>query len=209
MPPKRSRPAPVQKFRPTSGTALGHVGIAATLLAIGLVAVTEPSLVGLRICVGLAAFGLLLWLALLRPRVTAYDETLVLRGLASDLHLPLAGIDTAVVRHTLNVWLGEDRYVSPAIGRSSRKMLNRRSRGPMAVLGVEQTDDRMGLGQAGEIGSSGDYATFVENRIEDLARSARRDLRGEPPPVRREWAVPELTALAVLTVAFLLTYLLG
>ena len=51
------------------------------------------------------------------------------------------------------------------------------------------------LGQMGEIGTSGDYATFVETRIEDLARSAKRDLREQPREVRREWALLEIAAL--------------
>jgi hypothetical protein len=200
---------PVQKFRPTNGTVTGWGGLVAAALAAVLAAVTEPNLLGLRVVLGAALGGVLVWVVLLRPRAAAYRDTLVLRNQLSDLHLPLVRVEAVAVRHALNVWVGEQRYVCSGIGRSTRSMMKTRGRGPMAVLGLEQTDDRMGLGQIGEIGSSGEYAAFVEERIVDLARSARRDLQDtDPPPVRRVWAVRELSALAVLGVAFALSLLL-
>jgi hypothetical protein len=149
--------------------------------------------------------AVLIWLALLRPRAAAYDETLVLRGMLSDTTLPLAGIDAAVVRHMLVVWIGDDRYTCAGIARSTRSMVKRRNPGVLSVLGLQQTDDRMGAaGAGGDIGTSGDYATFVETRIEDLARSARRDGR-DRPPVRRRWALLEIAALVISALAFLVS----
>jgi hypothetical protein len=199
----------VQKFHPTNGTTVGWVGLATAAVVVVVTVVTEPNLLGVRVVLGTALVALLVWVVLLRPRAAAYPETLVLQNQLTDLHLPLARIDAVVVRQMLNVWIGEERYVCPGIGRSTRNLLKTRSRGPMAVLGIEQTDDRMGMGQIGEIGTTGDYANFVETRIADLARSARRDLRdAEPPPVHREWAGRELTALAVVGAAFLVSLLL-
>ena len=77
-----------------------------------------------------------------------------------------------------------------------------------STLGLHQTDPRAGAaGDAGDIGTSGDYATIVETRIEDLARSARRDGR-DAPPVRRTWARLEIAALAASALAFLLSLVL-
>lgn len=190
--PGRPAPAsaqPVHAFKPTSGTAVGFLGLLAAVLVIALAATTERTTFGLRTGIVAALAGLLAWMTLLRPRVRAYADTLMLRNMASDTYLPLARIDTVLVRHTLNVWVDDRRYTCPGIGRSTRSMARARGRGAEAAQGD-------------------DYVTFVETTIEDLARSARRDLRGEPPPVRKQWAVPELAALAVLVVAFLLTFTL-
>jgi hypothetical protein len=198
---------PVQKFKPTTGPVIGYVGLAACALAVAVVATSERHVIGLRVALGAVLVGVLIWLVLLRPRATAYDDTLVLRGMVSDTTLPLAGIDAAVVRHMLVVWVGEDRYTCAGIARSTRSMVKRRNPGVLSVLGLQQVDDRMGaVGAGGDIGTSGDYATFVETRIEDLATSARRDGR-HGPAVRRRWARLEIGALALSALAFLLSLL--
>ena len=205
----RSRHAPVQRFRPTTGTGVGYLGLVLSAVAAVTMLATEPNLEGLRAVLGLAVAGVLIWAVLVRPRATAYQESLVLHHMFSDTHLPLARIDAVAVTQMMTVWVGGRRYACAGIGRSSRKLLNRRSRGPMAVLGLEQADDRMGWGRLVETGGEADYVRFVEARIEELARSARRDLPGEPPPVRRSWAVAELTVLGMLVAAFAVSLLVG
>jgi hypothetical protein len=209
MPALPSRPDPVQKFKPTHGTVLGYLGLVVAALVVLALLTTEPGLTGVRWSLGIAIAAVLVWAVMIRPRATAYDETLVLHHALSDTHLPLAQIDTVVVRQMLNVWIGEHRYLCAGIGRSTRKLLKSRSRGPMAGLGLRQADDHPGMGDVADFGSGADYATFVETRIEDLARSAKRDRQSEPPRVRRTWAVPELTALAVLGAAFVASLMLG
>ncbi len=204
-----TEPAPVEKFRPTNGEILGWGSIAALAVLLVVAVVSEPNLTGVRVALGFAVAMVAVWAVLLRPRATAYADTLVLRNMVSDTHLPLAEVDDVSVRHTLNVWVGEARYVCAGIGRSTRQMTGRRSRGALSAIGLQQADDRMGIAQVGQIGSGSDYATFVETRIEDLARSARRDLRGEPPPVRRLWAVPELAALGLFVAGFAATFVVG
>ena len=208
-----SAPAPpvVQKFKPTGGSVVGYASIVLLGAAVVVTLVSEPNLLGVRVALGILLLMLLTWIALLRPRADATRETLRLRNLISDHHVPLARIDAVAVRQMLLVWVGTDRYACVGIGRSARQLMgNKRKRGPMAVLGIEQTDDRMGLGQSPQVGDgSVDYATFVENRIEDLARSARRDLPEEPAEVRREWARPEITALVVVGTMFVLSLVIG
>jgi hypothetical protein len=207
-----SAPAPpvVQKFKPTGGSIVGYASIVLLGAAVVVTAVSEPNLIGVRVVLGLLLLILLTWIALLRPRADATRETLRLRNLLSDHHLPLAHIDAVVVRQMLLVWVGKDRYACVGIGRSARQLMgNKRKRGPMAVLGIEQAEDRMGMAQTPQIDESADYATFVETRIEDLARSARRDLPDQSAVVRREWALPEIAALVVVVVLFVLSLVLG
>jgi hypothetical protein len=209
MPTRTPRPEPVQRFKPTSGAVIGYGGLVATVAVAVLVAVEDRHVSGVRVVCLLGALAVLIWAALLRQRATAYRETLLLRHMFSDTELPLARIDGVLVRNTLNIWIGETRYICAGIGRSTRQMTRRRSRGALSAIGLQQADDRMAVTQAGEIGTGSDYPTFVETRIEDLAKSARRDLRGEPPPVRRLWAIPELAALGLFLAGFLLTFVVG
>ena len=198
---------PVQKFKPTTGQATGWLGLAACLLVVGVVVTSEQHLTGLRVALGAVLVAVLIWVTLLRPRATAYDDALVLRGMVSDTTLPLARIDTAVVRHMLVVRVGQDRYTCSAIARSSRSM---RARGPGAPSGLGVPAHHMGSAVGGSGGGTGgtagsaDYASFVESRIEDLARSARRDGK-DGPAVQRRWARVEIAALAVAGLAFALS----
>jgi len=210
MAPSAPAPAVVQKFKPTGGVVVGYTSLVVLGGCVVLAAVTEPNLLGLRIVLALLLIMMLTWVALLRPRADATATTLRLRNLFSDHHVPLAHVDEVFVRQMLVVRVGEDRYTCVGIGRSARQLMgNKRKRGPMAVLGVEQTDDRMAVGQSAEIGNGADYATFVETRIEDLARSAKRDLRDQSPEVRREWAQPEIVGVIGLTALFLLSLVIG
>ena len=164
---------------------MGYLGVFTAVVVIALIVATDRNAFGLRAALVAALAGLLAWMTLLRPRVWAYADTLVLRNMASDTYLPLAEVDQVLVRHTLNVWVGDRRFTCLGIGRSSRSML--RSRG------------------GADAAAGSDYVTFVETTIDDLARAARRDLKGEPPPVRTQWAVPELAAVAVLVLALVIS----
>ena len=200
--------APVERFKPTGGMLIGYLSLAAALILFVIVPISEPNLTGVRIVGVIALVSLVVWMALLRPRATAYPKTLVLRNMVSDTHLPLAGIDAVLVRTTLNVWVDDERYVCIGIGRPTRKLVSQKGGGPMSVLGLDHDDRRYGFGQAGNIGASKDYAGFVEDRIAALALQARRDAREPLPPVRRKPAVPELVALGVLLGALLVSFLI-
>lgn len=208
MPARPSSPAssspgaqqPVHAFRPTSGTVLGVIGLVVAGAVIVLVLVNERNVRGLEAALIAGVAAVLIWMVLLRPRVTAYSRELVLRNMASDTYLPLAEVDGVVVRHQLNVWVGGRRFTCPGIGRSTRSMVRDKGRGPVEP-------------------ERADYATFVENTIEELARSARRDQQGGAqqgggqqggaPSVRRKWAVPELGLLGALSTALVLTLLIA
>lgn len=198
---------PVQKFKPTSGRAIGALSIGVMVVLILYIAITEHDVFALRVCLGLALAALVVWVTMLRPRADAYPDTLVLHNMVSDTRLPMVFIEAVKVRNTLNVWVDGVRYVCVGIGRSTRSMVKRRSPGPSAILGGELSQERLGQGESAKIGAGMEYAAFVETRIEGLASAARRD-RLEASPVQRTWAVPELVGLAVLAVAFALSLLL-
>ena len=197
---------PVQKFRPTAGPGIGYLVLAVCAIVVGLVATSDPGVLGLQVVLGAVMVAVVIWLVLLRPRATAYDDTLVLRGMVSDTTLPLAAIDAAVVRTMLVVWIGENRYTCAGIARSKRSMVRRPGPGAVPMLGLRHPDAGTAVGSGGHVGASADYPTFVETRIEDLARSARRDGRSAPAVTRR-WARLELTALGVSVLAFLASLL--
>lgn len=189
-----ARPHLVHDFRPTSGTLLGVLGLVVAGLVVVLVLVGERTAVGLRAALAAALVAVLVWMVLLRPRVKLYDDALVLRNPASDVHIPLAKVDDVTIRHTLVVLVDDDRYSCPGIGRSTRSMIRSSGTGPG--------------GLSGPAASKGNehYVRFVETTIEELARSARRDARAEPPAVTRRWAVPELTAAGILLVIIAVSF---
>ncbi len=185
----------VERFRPTSGRILGLValGLAAFVIAVGILDRSQ----GFPLPVVLAAvvFAILVWSSMLRPRVWATREHLVMRNMVDTAWVPLAAIEQVVVRQVLAVRAGERRYVSPAIGRSWRQTLKSNKSTATAL---------------------DSYPVFVEERISKLADDARAQrgiarLSDEQvalaADVRRDWAWPEIVGLAVSGVAFVASLL--
>src|SRR3954454_2811500 len=110
-----TRRTPVQKFKPTSGRAVGFLSVIVIVLAIGDLVVADHDLFALRVSLGLGVVALIVWMTMLRPRAVAYPDTLVLHNIATDTRLPMDKIEAVLVRHTLNVWIGDDRYVCVGI----------------------------------------------------------------------------------------------
>jgi hypothetical protein len=203
-----ARPRPVERFRPTSGAIVGYAGLVVAAVVLGYVSFSVHTLTGLRVGLAMVLVGLVIWVTQLRPRAVAYEQTLLLKNAVRDVDVPLVLVDDVTVRQTLNVWVGEARYVCIGIGRSSRSMVKGRRRSAAAVLGLERLQeyaehaDRPGLDQ-----SAVRYETWVVRRIEELAEHARRDAdRAAPAPtVRRRVAWPETVALVVTALAFAVT----
>jgi hypothetical protein len=178
---------PVERFRPTSGRIIGVVAllIAASVLVIGLV--DRDHGFPLPVMAAAVVAGIVVWAAMLRPRVWVTGEDLVMRNMLHSVWIPLAAIEQVAVRQVLAVSAGDRRFVSPAIGRSWRQ----------AARSVGSRKDAAALAQS--------YPDFVEERIAQLAEAARaqagvRLLSDEQlalaSGVRRAWAWPEVVALA-------------
>lgn len=185
----------VERFRPTSGRVLGLVALAlaAFVVVIGLVDRTHGF--PLPVVLGAVVFAILVWSSMLRPRVWATREHLVMRNMLDTAWVPLAAIEQVVVRQVLAVRAGERRFVSPAIGRSWRQTLKSNKSTATALES---------------------YPVFVEERISRLADDARaqqgiRRFSDEQvalaSAVRREPAWPEIVGLVGSGVAFLASLL--
>ncbi|HZJ07643.1 MAG TPA: hypothetical protein VFD59_19600 [Nocardioidaceae bacterium] len=181
--------APVETFKPTTGIFAGWVGLLLVAMGVGYVVVAVHTATGVRVALGLAFFGVVIWVTQLRSRAAAYPHTLVLKNSLVDTHVPLRLIDEVSASRTLNVWVGESRYVCIGIGRSLRSML----RG--SETAGSRPDERATT-----------YETFVLNRIEELVERAKGEReRADDLRVRRSYAWPEILGLVLAAAAFLIS----
>ena len=189
----------VERFRPTSGRIIGTVGmlIAAAVVVIGVVDREQ----GFSLPVVFAALflGILAWAAMLRPGLWATQDELVLRNMLETVHIPLGAIEQVAVRQVLAVSAGEQRYLSPAVGRSRKQALQ-----------ANRSSDA-------EANPAESYPAFVEERISRLAEDARArrgiallsdEQLGLARGVRRRPAWPEIIGLAVSAVGFVVSLFL-
>jgi hypothetical protein len=174
----------VEDFRPSSGRITGALGlgICVGIVVLGVVEFDEgfpPA------GVWAALFAaVLIWSAMLRPRVRVAGSELRLRNMLTNISLPMASIEQIVVRQVLSVRAGDNRYISSAVGRSWRQALKAdRPREPL---------------------EDAPYPVFVEERLRQLAEDARTkagialmsDEQLElAKQVRRDWAWPEIVLL--------------
>lgn len=212
----------VETFRATSGRVTGWIGLVMCAAVAVLFVVTEHPSVAVPAVLGCAFSAVLVWAALLRPRVSATAEDLQLRTLAQDISIPLASIDTVAVRRYLVVRSGGVTYICPAIGRSLRKTVRNEMKwqGGTQLLSPNLASVEPAPVRTEVKGAKGakaiEYADFVESQILHLADTdrARRGIEarseeeyqlGSQVVRRRAW--PELVALAVLAVAFVVALL--
>lgn len=206
----------LERFKPTTGLFVGIAGLLIAAFALGYVALNVHTVVGLRI--GLAAlFGaVVVWVSQLRPRVTAHTRDLHLKGPLRDARVPYVLIDEVTMAQTLNVWVGERRYVCIGIGKSLGSDIRQRAK-------KERQGSMLGASRSREFSEKADvaapdqtamsYHTFVVTRIEELVDQAKRELRRrggttDGLAVTRPFAVPEIVALAVTGLVFVVSLLL-
>ena len=111
----------VHRFRPTNGRVTGFLGLG--LCALGAVVFLFSGSVQTRVSglLGCAFTAVLVWAAMLRPQVRATATELRMRTLFETVTIPLASIDTVIVRRYLLVRSGGHKYICPAVSRSLRK----------------------------------------------------------------------------------------
>jgi hypothetical protein len=213
--------AQIQRFRATNGRLVGVVGLAlCAFIAVVLVITDSPSVAvpGVIACLFVAG---LIWMSLLRPSVAATTTELHIRTLFESIRIPLASIETVLVRRYLLVRSGGRKYICPAISRPLRKTIRSElkwSGGSGLQLGpsVERLSKATGENLQTEVKNEQDlaYADFVEQRIAALASNdrARRGIeeRSEEEyelgsQVVRRTAWVELGILAALLVAFVIS----
>jgi hypothetical protein len=210
---------PLQRFRPTNGRVTGILGIVVCVAVAVALAVSEPPHVAVPGVLACAFVAVLVWLAMLRPSVSASDTELRLRTLFETVTIPLASVETVVVRRYLLVRSGGEKYICPAISRSLRKTVRAEMRWkPQQMLSPSASVESLGDGLTTRPTVSQQeqdlaYADFVEQRIQQLAdndrsrlgieaRSEEEYALGERVVRRVAWA--ELGLLAALAVAFVI-----
>jgi hypothetical protein len=201
-----------EKFEANNGRLMGAFGLVVCAAIIVLLAREASPHAAVRGISLLVVLGILFWAALLRPRVWVQSTDLRMQTMLESVTIPLASIETALVRRYLLVRSGGEKFICPAIGRSLRKTV----RSEMKWSGSSRSVFAGGLGAAPEVAKPGEvnYADFVEQRIERLAREDRARLgieeRSEEEyalgaDVRRERAWPEIAGLAVFGLVFVVS----
>ncbi|HET7067121.1 MAG TPA: hypothetical protein VFI21_05920 [Nocardioides sp.] len=205
----------LERFRPTNGRVTGVLGLLLCGFVGVLVVVYEPPAVAVPGVLGCAFAAGFVWLAMLRPSVSASSAELRLRTLFETVSIPIASIDTVVVRRYLLVRAGGQKYICPAISRPLRKTMRSElgwsGGGQFLQPGV--SEERLGGGDLQTEVAQHDlaYPDFVEQRIEQLAADdrARRGIEARSEEeyelgsqVVRRTARLELGVLTALAVAF-------
>ena len=203
----------VHRFKPTTGLYVGYLGLGLAFLAIGYGLLHAPTSYGPRIGLGAAFAAVTIWVTQLRPRLTAYSRTLLIKGSLRDTFVPYAAIEQVVLGQTLNIWAHGRRHVCVGIGRPVGLEVRQRTRatGSGSLFGANRAHDLARVvPTVGEPRQEMRYEAFVLNRIDDLVEVARRRHReagGEAPPVWYRYAVPEIVALVVTGLAFVASLL--
>lgn len=180
--------AEVVRFGPTSGVVTGWIGLSLAALVVVTSAVGARSADDVRMVLGAAAAGVLVWAYLLRPRVLLTERSVVLRNPLSQWEVPLASITGVRVRSVTRLEVtGRDReLIGVGVGRHLRKMAGERVR------------ERSSTEPAGpERPRHSDEADVMITRIESLIALAG-GAADSGAQVRRRWAWPEIAALLVL-----------
>ncbi len=186
-------------FTPTSGRVTAVLTVVLGVAAV-LVAVAFPDGYPPAVGTGGILAIVLAWAAAVRPRVWLEGPWLVLRGMFSSVHLPLAAVQSVVVQQVLVATVADKRYANPAVGRTRFRAMRRpRTTRDLTMTAVP--------GEGWQPDEGADYADFVEERIQEAVRAAQvAPGEGADSVVRREpaWApialVPAATALFVASI---------
>lgn len=195
--------APVERFGTWSGAGLGWVGVVgfgALAITALLEALPTDSAAGYALAGVLAWFALLMYVGLVRPRIEAHPDHLLLRGSFRDTELPWHLVDGVEVRHTLQVHADDAVHHSAVISRAGRGRAA--AGGPTRGLGLTQKAESVAPRSAARPAPRVDAATVVEMRLRDLA-SERRAASTERERVRIRWAAETCAVSGLITIAAL------
>jgi len=210
----------LQRFRPTNGRAMGVLGIVLCAALAAVFVTSASAATALPATLACAFAGVLVWAAMLRPTVSATSDELRMHTMFETVEIPLASIDTVLVRRYLLIRSGGRKYICPAISRSLRKTVRSEMKwngggGNLLMPGVSADGGGRGpLVQDAAAEHDLAYPDFVEQQILHLARSdrARRGIeeRSEEEYELGSRAVRhpawlEIATLVVLGVAFVVS----
>jgi hypothetical protein len=199
---------PVERFKATSGFFAGYIGLVLAVFVVGYVLLSVHTVTGLRVALGMTLFGLVTWVTQLRSRAAAYPDHLLLKNSVRDAVIPLTLITEVSVRQTLNVWVGERRYVCIGIGASVRSIFKNRKKPAASPLGMSRMREFSEMAErAAPDQSAMAYEAFVVTRIDELVEASKKKAAEEAGTGKDHYvyAWPEITALTVTGVAFLVS----
>ena len=184
----------LEKYRSGGGQVTGGVGLLATGIVAVLVLVDYPS-GGWKILLGCVFVGLGVWAVLLRPAVLLTGDRVLLKGIASEVSIPLAAVEGAVISQFVVVRAAGRSWSCPGVGRN-RRQIARLGGAPTAP---DPTDTNTGL-------VANQLVARLEQRAEDerakLGIAAMSDEQfALADDVRRVWSWPLLAVLTVLGLA--------
>jgi hypothetical protein len=199
---------------------MGLLGVALCVALAAVFVTSAPTGTAVRASLACAFAALLVWAAMLRPTVAASADELRMRTMFETVVIPLASIDTVIVRRYLLVRAGGRKYICPAIGRSLRKTVRSEMKwsggNNLLMPGIGKLDSGGRSSTVQETGHDPDlaYPDFVEQQIKQLAGNdrARRGIEerseeeyelGRQAVRRLAW--PEIAGLVVLAVAFVVS----
>lgn len=177
----------LERFRTGSAVVLGYIGVLVGLGGMALIIMDGYS--GGEwwpLCLCLLG-ATLSWAVLVRPVVLMGRDELILRGVLSDLALPLAAVEIARVTLFLNVRAGGRTYTSAALGRSRRKLHTHNPDDP-ATLEADVIEVRINAAADNARARAG----IAAHSDEQVALAAG---------VRRTWAWPVIAVVATLLLA--------
>ncbi len=187
-------------FRPTSGRILGGLAVAVAGVMLAVAVLERDQGYALALGSGAVLVGTLAWSSMLRPKLGLAPDALVLRNMLETVWVPLAAVEALAVRQVLAVRVGEQRFVSTALGRSWRTLLRSRIGGRVAGR------------RDGEPTAAQSYPDFVEERIRHRCEEARTtssvrlgsaEQVALAAEIRREPAWVEIGVLALSALVFL------
>jgi len=194
----------LEKYRSGSSQIIGGLGLAVAALVAVLV-VLDYQEGDWRILVGCAFVALGVWAVLLRPMIVIAGDRLELRGMVSEVLLPLAAVESISVAQYVTVRSAGHSWTCPGVGRTKRQIVRMGDgSGPRKKAARARDSD------------SGTVANFVTGRILQLADDARAQagiamLSEEQfalaEGVRRTWAWPVIGGLVVLAAVFIVAVL--
>lgn len=193
------------RFGPTSGVAVGIIGLLACAVVAVAVLVDGGGVAAVRVALAAGLAAVLTWAYLLRPRILLTAEHLVLRNPWTEVRLGVASVRDVTVRSFTRVSTQERTFDAVAVGYPLRK-LSRERRSPRAGLFGEADlgsieDPPVSRGRKARVA---DIQAVMVEQIGFAAEQAR--LAGRPVSVARRWALVEVVAAIVLAAALAISF---
>lgn len=201
-----------EKFLVPMGRYLGYVVVGAAVLLVVLAITGEGT--GSRGLVGFAvSFGVVGWIVLIRPEVTAHRQGLLMRNMLRDIFVPWVAVKGCRVAQTLQISTRDKVYHGLGISKSARaanqerRQMRRQAVGPTTGMSPLQfmtsrtSANRPGVHLAQQEHVIDNNFAHAEQRIETLAVERAAATVDQTPMVVWDWGAIAALVLAVLAAA--------